>query len=246
MDFLAMVRRICITLIVLMASFACAAASGGKEMRQFEKRTVLYKGETALGGSILYAGFGSDNSEYFLIANSLCGNGKLFRVSPAFYTAYRDNAAIGCRLAFSDAAINLDRTSLSFLSDDLALDLENVGTRLNAFTAGLFHRNYIGLDKAGTVGLFCEFQLSYSYNRISTLSAGSFNDGQSVQLTFSPGVILYILPVVSLEASAGIANLGYIWSRTVQDGQCKGTLAKGSAALKLNILDCNFGISYHF
>ena len=241
-----MARRIFITLVLLLSALLSAFAGDAPKERHFEKRTVIHKGETTIGGSILYAGLNSDNSEYFQIVNSLVGSGKLFRVAPSFYTAYRDNAAIGCRICYSNADILLDNTRLSLLSEDLSLTVSDLSAGLKSVSAGIFHRNYIGLDSRGTVGLFCEFQLSYAYSRIATKSADTYNDSQGVKLTFAPGIVLFILPMVSVEASIGIANLGYNWSRAVTDGQSHGTLSRATTALKLNILDCNFGIAYHF
>lgn len=207
----------------------------------------VYKGEKMTGAAFLYASLNSANSQLFLLANHLSAQGQICRVSPFFSYAYHNNCSVGARFAYTRLMGDVNSGNLSILSDDLKFDVADVSLDYSIYRAGIFHRNYIGLDRRGTVGLFLECQLAYSYNR-STFGkdAGSYSDGHSVDLLLSPGIVLYILPMVSVEASLGIADLGYTTSRTRKDGLVTGSREKYNAAVNLDILNLNFGISYHF
>lgn len=207
----------------------------------------IYKNEKMTGASFIYANLNSSNSELFLLANSLTAQGQFYRIAPNFSWAYHNNCSIGARIAYTRLLGEVSAGNVSLLSDDLKLDLKDVNIDYSIIKAALFHRNYIGLDRRGTVGLFLECQLSYSYNH-STFGKdiNAFSAGHSFDFIVSPGIVLFILPVVSVEASLGIIDLGYTKSQTYKANEPVGSHQKWNAAVDLNVLNLNFGITYHF
>ncbi len=244
----------CIAVVMLVSSLTPLSARNTESpdkkeksewQKTFQMQTVLEKGERTAGAGILLANFDSDNSELFLLANNIGANGNLFHIKPCLSYAYRDNAAIGARISFATAKMNIDETNLRLISDDLATDLSDIDGRLSSFGGGLFHRNYIGLDSKGTVGLFCEFELRYTHSTLD-YDNGLSNSINQLRLTFSPGAVLYIMPMVSVEASIGLADLTYTASRSNNEDNSEGTYNKFRGGTRINIMNCNFGISYHF
>lgn len=236
-------------ILVLMAvfpvsSFATEGKKNQRETKKFNPSVLLYKGECVAGGSVLYASFNSGNSEILLIANNIDASGSFFRIAPSFQYAYMDNASVGFRFAYNGANGKISRLDMN-LGDDLNFDVRNTALKLNGWSAGIFHRNYIGLDKKGTVGLFCEFQLGYSYNRTET-AAADYSISNRVKLSFAPGLYLYVLPFVSLELSVGLADVSYNRIRDFKNNEQSGTFNKFDGGVKFNLLNCNFGIAYHF
>lgn len=235
-------------LLLAAAPWAIGSEAGNaakKEKKSFQVHTALEKGEKTVGLGVLFANFNSDNSEFLLLANNLGAKGNVFRIAPNFSVAYKDNASVGLRLKYSNAKLDLDEANLRLFSDALSAGLSDVTGNWKSFGGTVFHRNYIGLDPKGTVGLFCEFQLGYSYNRID-FGADQYNTANQVKLSFNPGLILYILPMVSVEASVGLADVSYTTSLSHNGSTEDGKFSRVGGGAHLNILNCNFGISFHF
>ena len=236
---------------LLLTLHLCLASASGKDSTavksgKFARRTVVYKGEKMAGAGAIYANLDNKNTEILLLARDLDLSAKLFRVSPQFSVAYRDNASVGFRFAYGTASGHLGNLKVSLLSDDLSLEVSpNTDVSLRTYDAAFFHRNYIGLDRKGTVGLFCEFRLQYSHNQIN-FGAESANVADQFKLVFAPGAILYILPFVSVEASVGLADLTYTFAKFHQNGQQQGARHQFAAGVHPTLLNCNFGIVYHF
>ena len=226
---------------------AVIADSSKVKKGKLPMHVAVYKNEKMVGAAFMYANMNSNNSEFLLLANAIDAQGQCYRISPFVSWAYRDNCSIGARFAYTRMLGEISEGSLGLLSDDLKFDLTDANVDYHIYKAALFHRNYMGLDRRGTIGLFLEFQLSYKYSRsVFGKNPDTYSDGHSVSLGLSPGVVLYILPMVSIEASLGIANVGYSHSSTYSSGQRQGLRAKWYAGVDLNLLNLNFGISYHF
>lgn len=226
---------------------AVIADSSKVKKGKLPMHVAVYKNEKMVGAAFMYANMNSNNSEFLLLANAIDAQGQCYRISPFVSWAYRDNCSIGARFAYTRMLGEISEGSLGLLSDDLKFDLTDANVDYHIYKAALFHRNYMGLDRRGTIGLFLEFQLSYKYSRsVFGKNPDTYSDGHSVSLGLSPGVVLYILPMVSIEASLGIANVGYSHSSTYSSGQRQGLRDKWNAGVDLNLLNLNFGISYHF
>lgn len=213
--------------------------------RAFETHTVVFKGETMAGLGAVYANLNSTNTEYLLLVNNLDASGALFRIAPQMSFAYKDNAAIGARIVYNKAGINLGNADLNLLSNDLGLSLSDQDLNWSSFGAYVFHRNYIGLEKSGTAGFFCEFRLGYSSNRLD-MGGGNCNNVRQAQMAFAPGFILYILPFASVEASIGMADLTYTKAKAGAEGADDGSRGAIGGGVGLKLMNCNFGVSYHF
>lgn len=234
-------------LIVLSVFLLAGSSLSARDRKDKEliSHTALYKGEKVAGLDILFANFDSNNTEFLLLANNVGASGNVFRVHPFFFYAYKDNAAAGLRLNFSTARVNLDNVDLNLLSPDLNFSFSGAYGTWRAVGGEVFHRNYIGLDRKGTVGIFCEFALGYNYNKLD-FGAGNYDIINQVKLVFRPGLILYILPQVSVEASLGLADVSYTFSDAYSANQKVGSFGKWGLGARFNILNCNFGIAYHF
>lgn len=226
----------------MLATALCASARGNKE---FKTHTVIEKGEMTLGASAIYANFNSSNSEFLQLVNAFDANGKFFRISPKFACAYKDNAEIGLKLSYSNADLRIDKVNASLLAESLSLDLKDLDGRWQSYGASLYHRNYFGLEKSGTVGLFCEFRLGYNHDRLDT-AASAYNTADTMKLSFAPGVILFILPFAAIEASVGLADLSCAFVHSYDTGVPEGSARRFSGGVSLNILNCDFGLSFYF
>jgi len=230
-------------ILILAGLLTIETAVSAKDI--FGTHTLLEKKEMSVGASLIYANLGSSNSEYLLMVNNLGADGNFFRFAPKFEYTYNDNAAIGVRLGYSSGKANISSAEVNLLTESLNFKINDASADLIGGSGAIYHRNYFGLEKSGTVGLFAEFQLGYSFTKTG-FGENSFNRSNQIKLSFSPGVVLFIIPSVSVEASISIADVSYTGSTSYKDGKVSGNASKIRAAASLNILNCLFGINYHF
>lgn len=247
-----MKRTVLIPLFFSMVLWACGEtalhASEKQKQKRFKTETALYGGEVSLGLSLMGGKVNGTDSEALLMISNLNANANFLRVSVDVETAYRNNSSIGTRLAYTSGAVDLSNIDLTVPGSDLGLSAGDTRGVLNSFKAVLFHRNYIGLSSKGTVGLFLEEGFSYTH---STTKFGYGDTAitdvrQKVMLSLSPGVILYILPFVSVDISIGIADLSFVHSAAAKQKTDDGSRWQFKAGLKPNLLNLNFGVHYHF
>lgn len=246
----------CIALLIgvraLAATDAAPVRTDTAHTKRFNDNVLVYKGEKFVGASILYGTINSKNSEYLLLATGIDASGKLFRAAPYFNWAYRDNRSVGIRFAYGSGTMSIANLKPGIL-DVLALDLGPVlpesfsleNTRIRTCEVALSHRNYLGIDRRGTVGFFLELSLRYAYNRID-FGPDTYNAVNQIKIVAAPGVLLYILPFISVECSLGLGNLTYSIGKAYATNVEGGTRQNFSAGVDFSPLNCNFGISYHF
>ena len=247
----------CIALLIGVRALAATNAAPtrsdtARQATRFTDNVLVYKGEKFAGASILYGTIDSKNSGYLLLATGIDASGKLFRAAPYFNWAYRDNRSVGFRFAYGTGTMSLANVKPGIF-DVLAIDLGSVlpesfsleNARIRTYEAGLYHRNYFGLDRRGTVGLFIELSLNYAYNRFD-FGPGTYNTVNQIKLVAAPGVLLYVLPFISVECSLGLANMTYSSGRACVSNIQGGNRQNFSAGVDFSLLNCNFGISYHF
>ena len=131
-------------------------------------------------------------------------------------------------------AVALDNVGLEVPGMGISLELGDQAVDYTSYGLSVYHRNYKGLDSKGNFGVFFETSLGASKTSI-LLNDDSVLDQKSIKAVFSPGLMIYVLPFVSLEASAGIADIR--WSPGSGD-----TFGGG---LHFNLLNCRLGVSFH-
>lgn len=239
-------KSLIITVIMLLA---CGQVFGAvKEKLDGAGRTVLYKGEHVIGLSASYYDLSSVNSDILLLISDLGAKASYLGASAAYQYAYKDNMSVGVRFKYNMVNGGLDNVNLNLLSQSLAFDVKDLKVKTNSIGATLFNRIYFGLDRKGTVGLYLEQSLGYkrNYTFLGPEAGNAHTVGDQFRLGLAPGIILYVLPFVSLQAQIGIASVDYSNYNCYQDNQKIGHLAKWGGSLKFNLPDMMFGINFHF
>lgn len=234
--------------IIAAAILLCLGQSVCQAKRKsFEDRTVVYKGEHMVGLGISYMNISSEKSDLFLTVTDIDAKGSYLKIAPQYSYAFADNRSVGLRLKYSVIDGGADNLSLDLLG---LLEIENVKLDVNTRNAGgaLFYRRYIGLDRKGNAGFYLETALEYRNSFSQTGKDGNFSTtkGHRVRMNFSPGFILYIVPMASLHAQLGIANLSYNTEGCYKDGEKTGSLSSWRGGVGLNLMDLMFGVTYHF
>ena len=224
-------KRIFLLVVALMVSVATLSAqdmaveTNGKflPMRQRLNRNIdinkfVYKGEVMLGLTASYGTLNSDNSDLMLLLDGINVGLRSASINPFFAYAYRDNRAIGMRFGYD--LINGELGNVGVNLGLIAEGMENMGIgdlklRNESFSCAFFHRNFIGLDRRGIIGVILETELKVkSGSSLITSGAGedavnSLSRNFAAKLNFNPGMGIYVFPQVCVTVTVGVGGLSY-------------------------------------
>ena len=149
------------------AEYAKSTKTRFLPMRQRVDRNIgdnkfVYKGECMLGLTASYGNITTDGSDLMLLLDDINIGLRTTTIRPFFAYAYRDNMAVGIRLGYQYINGGIDNidVNLGLIADGLeGLNIGNLGLRNETFSWALFHRNYLGLDRRGIVGVIIESEL---------------------------------------------------------------------------------------
>lgn len=238
--------------------------SVGKEtrflpMRQRVDRNVgdnkfVYKGEFMLGLTASYGKVSSENSDIMLLLNGIDVGLRSTTVRPFFAYAYRDNLAVGARFGYEYINGNLANidVNLGLIAEGMEnMSIGDLGLINESFSYSIFHRNYLGLDRRGIVGVILETELLVKNGTSQFMSGGedvsaSLSRNFAAQLNVNPGIGVYVFPQVCVTATVGIGGLRYNNIRQFNDmGEIVGRRDHSSLDFKVNITNIQIGIVAH-
>lgn len=228
-------------------------------MRQRVNRNIgvnkfVYKGECMLGLTASYGNVTTEGSDIMLLLNDINVGLRSVTVRPFFAYAYRDNMAVGIRLGYQYINGNLGNIDLNLglIAEGIEdMNISDLGLRNETFSWALFHRNYLGLDRRGIVGVILETELLVkSGNSLFTSGGDVVNASRSsnfaAELNVNPGLGVYIFPQVCVTATVGIGGLKYSHVRQYNAaGEVIGRRDHSSLNFKINITDIQIGIVAH-
>lgn len=224
---------------------------GRKFNRGLTNYRFIPRGEWLCGLSVSYTGLNSDDSDILLLIKDFDFTGSLFGINP--YVAYfiSDNNCIGLKLGYSATSADLGNFNLDII-DDMNISLSDLSYNLKKFSAGIFHRAYLGLTKSGQIGVFNETSLTFE-SGTSHFIRGNEETGikdtktisNEIALGLNPGISVFVLKNISANVSVGILGLSYKQCKQYIDNVETGTYKSGGANFKINILNINIGITVH-
>ena len=221
--------------------------------RRIDRNKFAYKGEVALGITASFGTISSEDTDLMLILDHINLDGTMAQVNPFVGYFYRDNNMVGLRLGYRHIGMGLGNLEVDLGSqNDLDISLDNMDYSGNAYSFGLFHRSYTGIDPKGSFGLFAELELSGMIGRsdFSYLSGDTPKSTHSksfkMNISFNPGVAVYIFPNVCGTLSFGLGGIQYT-SVTQKDaeGHKIGSRKASNMKFKLNIAAINVGMTIH-
>ena len=220
--------------------------------RRIDRNKFAYKGEVALGITASYGTISSDDTDMMLILDHINLDGTMAQVNPFVGYFYRDNNMVGLRLGYRHIGMGLGNLEVDLGSqNDLDISLDNMDYSGNAYSFGLFHRSYTGIDPKGSFGLFAELELSGMIGRsdFSYLSGDTPKSTHSksfkMNISFNPGVAVYIFPNVCGTLSFGLGGFQYSKiDQTDQDGKT-GSRTASKMRFRFNLANINVGMTVH-
>ena len=221
--------------------------------RNINSNKFVFKGENMVGLTVSYGTIDSQDSDIGLLIDNINLSGSSFTIKPHYGYFYRDNRAVGVRLGYSNTVGKLDNASLNLgEANDINISLGNMGYKSRAYSAAIYHRSYMAIDKKGRFGLFSEWELSGQMSRANF----SYKSGQSVvdnisesyrvRVSFAPGLSVYIFPNICASVSFGLGGLQYKHINQLDsEGNSTGSRDYSKLQFGLNLTEINIGVNIH-
>lgn len=256
-----MQRKFILSIFALLVCCAAAQAqelNSGRASRRIDRginsgSTFGYKGEVIMGATASYGTLTSEDSNILVYLDDINVNGTLATVKPFFGVFYRDNRCLGVRFGYQYidgelGSLNLDLGE----QNDISLSMEGLHLINNSFSAAIFHRSYVALDRKGQFGLFAEIEGSAQMGKGEFLNSSgdtpkyTKSENMKFELGFNPGVAVYVFPSVCATVSIGLGGVKYTSIKQFDElGNQVGSREASSMQFRLNIANINFGMVVH-
>ena len=221
--------------------------------RNIDVNKFVYRNEWMVGLTASYGTLSVANSDLLLLLEDINIGLKRTTVRPFLAYAYRDNRAVGIRMGYEMIRGNLDNISLNLGEEaDLAFSFGGFGLGSESMSVALFHRNYMGFDRRGIVGMIIESELLVK-SGLTTVTTGSGDSAKSsksqnfsAKLNLNPGLAVYVFPEVCVTVTVGIGGLSYNSIRQLDaSGVETGRRQRSFMRFKVNIADIQIGVVAH-
>ncbi len=253
--------RLIISIFVALISISTAQAQEsvkGRAARHIDRQINSgakfgYKGEYTVGITASYGTLSSEDSSFWVFLDNMNIDGTLTTVKPFVGYFYRDNRCVGARFGYQYMDGNLGNIDLDLgEQNDIALSLAGMQMRNNSYSASIFHRSYLAIDRKGQFGLFAEIEASAQFGSGEFVNgAGSTpkytrNKNMKFELGFNPGIAAYVFPNVCTTVSIGLGGVRYTSIKQYDEaGNNIGSRDASKMQFKLNVANINFGMVLH-
>ena len=233
------------------ANDTAVVTASGKFNRGLSNHLFIPKNKWMFGLTASYSSYDSQDNDILLLLKDFNFAGSLFGVHP--YAGYfiADNQCVGIKLGYSSTIGNLGQINLN-LMDGLNISLPDMNLNSQVYSAGIFHRAYLGLSQSGQFAVFNETNLTFQ-SGLSHFTRGNAESGMQdtktianeIALTLCPGISVLVMDHVSANVSVGILGLNYRECKQYINEQETGKYYASGANFKINILNINIGITVH-
>lgn len=226
----------------------------GKNYSRFDRGLLNYlfvpKGQWVIGATASYGEFDAEDVRVLSFMKDFDFNGKSMSVKPYAAYFYRSNQCVGLKLGFSRDIFKLGSLSVDF-DDDINFTLKDVEYSSENYAAALFYRFYVGLDNNRRFAVFNEVDLAVSagYGKFLRYYNEEPRDTRTksteVNLSFSPGLCIFVHEHVSFNMSFGVFGLYFKNEKQTTNSMEEGKRFSSGANFKFNIFNLNMGIAVH-
>lgn len=214
--------------------------------------SLLYipKGQWMFGLTASYGELSTDNLEIFGLLSDIDINANAFTIQPYLSYFIRNNLSIGLRFKYYNAVGNINSFNVD-IDDDMNFSLNDIQYKAESYTAAVFLNQYIGLTRHGRFGIFNEVALAFSSGSSNFQRPYGGNlrtthtNWMQAELSFSPGVQVFIMKNVSFHVSFGVFGFNIRKENQSEDGESTGDRISSGANFRFNIFNINFGIGIH-
>lgn len=235
-------------ILLFLCSFITVHAEGID--RGIRKTTFIPKGQWMLGGTFSYSEH-TDDDYRNIVLTDVNSDGYTFKASPFFGYFFRNNIAVGGRLAYTRSYTNIESITLD-LGEDLDITIDNASSLEQMISGTGFIRTYIGIGNSKIFGLFNEARVTYGYGRGKLLSGagkdleGTYQVINNLQIGMSPGLTAFVSDFAAVEVSVGLMGFNFKWVDQKTDQVEMGSRNTSSGNFKIDLLSINLGMSFFF
>ncbi len=222
----------------------------GRFDRGLYKYLFIPKGQWAFGLTASYGAFSSDDVQILSVLKDFDFTGKIYSVNPSVAYFFRNNQSVGLRFDYSHGMADLGNLVID-IDDDLNIAIKDASYHTESHSVALFYRNYIGLSNLRRFAVFNEVALSVGggTSEFKRYYDGELRDTRTTitqaNLTFSPGLCVFITDYVSFNVSIGVVGLKLKKESQQTNGVDEGSRFSSGANFKLNLFNINFGLGVH-
>ena len=219
--------------------------------REIDKIKYAYRGEIMLGTTASYGTLSTDEADIWTLVSNITAEGAVASVKPFVGYFYRDNRCIGVRFGYQHMSGKIQNAEYDLgASNNISGAIPYFDMKSNSYSFGLFHRSYAGLDPAGRIGLFAEFEFLVTCGTADFVfddpASRTYSDNMQLKLAFNPGAAVYIFPNVCATISFGLGGIQYnTVTQKNQAGEKIGSRETSKMRFRLNLLAINFGMNIH-
>jgi len=208
------------------------------------------KGQWKFGLTASYGEFNSDDLKMLDLLSDFDFTGHTFAIRPSISYFIRNNVSVGLRFIYSSAKAGVGSMKVDF-DEDLNFSIGDIMYRNEEYSAALTTTQYLGLGRSSRFAVFNEVELAF------TSGNGSFRrpfQGEpkvtkttymQAQLSFSPGVCMFIMKNVSFNVSFGVFGYHIRNEKQTVNGEKLGNRFTSGANFRFNIFNINFGLGVH-
>ena len=221
-----------------------------KYSRGLKNYLLIPKKQWMAGLTLSHGEFDSKDNNLFIFLKDFSFKGNITTLNPFLGYFFKDNECIGIKLGYSHLSANLDNLDID-IDADMQFHLGDMRYLGESFSASIFHRAYIGIDRNKRFGFFNEPELAFSsgtkrFVRGSDESLKNTKTTTSeIKLGLNPGVCVFIMNNISASVSFGVAGLRYGTIKQTTNDQETGSRRSSGADFKLNLFNINIGMCLH-
>lgn len=208
------------------------------------------KGQWKFGLTASYGEFNSSDLKMLDLLSDFNFKGHTFSIKPSVSYFIKNNISVGARFIYSSSKANLGSMSVDF-DEDINFSIADVGYSNEEYSTALTCTQYLGLGRGDRFAVFNEVELAFASGngRFIRPYNGEPKDTKTnyikAQLTFSPGVCVFIMKNVSFNISFGVFGYHIKNEKQTENGEKLGNRFTSGANFKFNIFNINFGIGVH-
>lgn len=217
--------------------------------RDIEQISFVPKGQWITGISVGYSQSNQNNYQFLIIEN-LSGDTYSFKISPMLMFAFKDNLAAGARFAYDRQQTRLDKGSVK-IDSETNLDIDNLYSISQNYTATGAFRNYISFGKSTRFGMFNEVQLSLGGGQSKLTSGtgsdftGTYQRNFNLDIGVAPGLIMFLNNYSAIEVNVGVLGFSYHDTKATTDQIYVARQKTQFANFKVNLFSIMFGVAFY-
>lgn len=221
-----------------------------KYKRGLRNYLFIPKKQWIMGLTLSHGEFDSKDNNLFIFIKDFSFKGNITTLNPFLGYFIKDNECIGIKLGYSHLSANLDNLSID-IDEDMQFKLSDMRYLGETFSASIFHRAYIGVDRNKRFGFFNESELAFSSgsNRFVRGTDEKLRNTKTttseIKLGLNPGFCIFIMNNISASVSFGVAGLRYGTIKQTTNNEETGSRRSSGADFKLNLFNINIGMCLH-